>query len=156
MAIRNIFVEGDDVLRKKSRVVEEVNEKIITLLDDMRDTMEDSEGVGIAAPQVGVLKRMIIVHFDPEDEGTYFEFINPELSEEEGTQEGSEGCLSLPGFIGMVKRPEKVRIKGLDRRGNMQDFYFEGFAAVVVCHEMDHLDGILYKDKASEYQRTEG
>ncbi len=155
MATRNIFVEGDEVLRKKSKEVTEITPRIIELLDDMRDTMNSANGVGIAAPQVGVLRKVIIVHYDPDQADTYYEFINPEILEEEGSQEGTEGCLSLPGNLGLVERPEKVRIRGLNREGVVKEYIFEGFPAVVVCHEMDHLEGILYKDKAKVYGKEE-
>ncbi len=155
MATRNVFVEGDDILRKKSKVIEEITPKIIELLDDMKDTMIANSGVGIAAPQVGILKRAIIVHYDPDDEETYYEFINPEIIEQEGVQESAEGCLSLPGYTGIVERPSKVRIRGLNREGDSKEYIFENFAAVVVSHEMDHLEGVLYKDKAREYKKVE-
>ena len=155
MAIRNIFVEGDEVLRKKAKIVDEITPKVIELIDDMRETMTAANGVGIAAPQVGILKRVIIVHHDPEDESTYYEFINPEILLQEGTQEGTEGCLSLPGYVGMVERPYTVKMKAMDREGITKEYLFEGFPAVVVCHEIDHLNGVLYKDKATDYHKMD-
>ncbi len=155
MAIRNIFVEGDDVLRKKAKTVDMITPKLAELLDDMRETMNKQDGVGIAAPQVGILKRVIIVHYDTEDESTYYELINPEILEEEGEQEGREGCLSLPGYTGLVKRPQRIKVRALNREGFLKEYIFEDFSAVVLAHEMDHLEGILYKDKATSYQKVD-
>ena len=111
MALRNIFTEGDDILRKKSRKVEEINEKVIEILDDMIDTMREHYGIGIAAPQVGILKSMFVVELDDK----LYELINPEILEMKGEVEEEEGCLSVPNKVGMVKRPEYVKIKGLNR-----------------------------------------
>lgn len=147
MALRNVVVKGDEILGKKCRAVDEINERMISLLDDMIETMHDNNGVGIAAPQVGMLKRACIM--EPE-EGKIYELINPEIVSREGEQEGYEGCLSVPGYIGYVKRPAKVKVKSLNRKGEVVEYEFEEFAAVVACHEIDHLDGILYTDKATD------
>ncbi len=156
MALRNIVVEGDDILRKRCREVGEVTDKICVLLDDMLETMRDSDGTGIAAPQVGMLKRLCIVDVDPESEdGEVYELIDPVILEAEGEQEGYEGCLSVPGYIGKVKRPQRVRVSTLDREGNRVELEFRDFGAVVVSHEMDHLDGILYTDKAEDVRRQQ-
>ncbi len=153
MALRNIVTEGDAILRKKCRPVDEVNDRIRMILDDMVETMREANGVGLAAPQIGMMRRMFVA--EPEPGEVYF-FVNPEITEKHGTQESSEGCLSVPGYSGLVDRPEKITIKGLDRDGNHQEYTFEGFKAVVMCHEYDHLDGILYIDKAKEmYQVTD-
>lgn len=153
MALRNIVTEGDAILRKKCRPVDEVNDRIRMILDDMVETMREANGVGLAAPQIGMMRRMFVA--EPEPGEVYF-FVNPEITEKHGTQESSEGCLSVPGYSGLVDRPEKITIKGLDRDGNHQEYKFEGFKAVVMCHEYDHLDGILYIDKAKEmYQVTD-
>ena len=152
MAIRNIVTKGDAILTKKCRPVTEVNEKIITLLDDMLETMEKAEGVGIAAPQVGMLKRLCICR---PDEETYFELINPEILETKGSQGAYEGCLSVPGLIGYVERPEYVKVKTMTRDGDEVTLELEGFAATVACHEMDHLDGVLYVDKAKDIHNPE-
>lgn len=154
MALRNIVLEGDEILRKNCREVAEVNDRIRMILDDMVETMRDAKGVGLAAPQIGIMRRMFVA--EPE-QGKVFCFVNPEMVTLEGSQESEEGCLSLPGYAGLVERPEKIKIRGLDREGKMQEFDFEGFEAIVMCHEFDHLEGILYKDKAKEmYELTEG
>ncbi|MEE0772956.1 MAG: peptide deformylase [Anaerovoracaceae bacterium] len=147
MALRNIVVEGDPILRKKCREVDEVNDRIRTILDDMVETMHDAVGVGLAAPQVGIMRRMFVAEPEP---GSVYYFVNPEITMMEGAVEGEEGCLSVPGFAGLVERPQKITIKGLDRNGEPQEYTFEDFHARVMCHEFDHLDGILYKDKAME------
>lgn len=144
MAIRNIVQIGDEVLRKKSFPVAEINDKIIQLLDDMKETLKNAEGVGLAAPQVGVLKRIFIVSLD----GEYYECINPEIVKTSGTQTGEEGCLSVKGKYGTVTRPLKVVVKATDRYGKQFTVKAEGFMARAFCHEYDHLDGVLYVDKA--------
>ena len=147
MALRNIVTEGDPVLRKTCRPVGEVTPRIQMILDDMVETMRDANGVGLAAPQVGIMRRMFVAEPSPE---RVFCFVDPEIVIMEGEQESEEGCLSVPGMAGTVIRPEKIRIKGLDRYGKMQDYKFEGFDAIVMCHEFDHLEGILYIDKAED------
>ena len=145
MAIRNIRVDGDDVLRKKCKPVEMMTARLSTLIDDMFDTMYDANGVGLAAPQVGVLRRIVVI--DVMD-GNPLTLINPEMIESDGEQVGPEGCLSLPGLQGEVSRPNHVVCKALDR--NMNEIIVEGeeLLARAICHELDHLDGILYKDLA--------
>lgn len=150
MAKRTIILEGDPTLRKKSRPVEKFDERLWTLLDDMADTLEEAGGIGLAAPQVGILRRVHIIcmpNEDPEKEEV-IEYINPEIIFQEDEQEGREGCLSLPGEWGVVKRPHHVKIRAQDRYGNF--FEKEGFdlEAVCMCHETDHLEGVLYTDKA--------
>ena len=145
MALRRVVVEGDDILRKKCRPVPEVTDRIKTMMADMVETMRDSNGVGLAAPQVGLLKRMFVAEPEP---GEVYYMINPELSDAEGLQESNEGCLSIPGYIGTVERPEKIKVKALDLDGNEKEYQFEGFHAIVMCHEYDHLNGVLYKDRA--------
>ncbi len=147
MALRNIFVEGEPILNKKCRKVEEVDDRIREMLDDMLETMRASEGVGIAAPQVGLLKRMCIL--EPEPEKVYY-LINPEIMGTMGEQEGYEGCLSVPGLIGRVKRPLSMKVNALDYDGTMKQYTFNDFEAVVASHEIDHLDGILYTQKAED------
>lgn len=147
MALRNIVTEEDPLLRKRSRPVDEINERILKLLDDMADTMYyDNRGIGIAAPQVGVLRRVFVV--DVGDEHGKIEFINPEIIYSEGTQTFCEGCLSLPGKSADVERPEKIKIKALDRNGQEFELEADGLLAVCICHEYDHLEGILFTDKA--------
>ncbi len=143
MAIRNILKEDDERLRKKSRVVTEFNERLWTLLDDMYETMVD-EGVGLAAPQVGVLRRAVVIDVG---EGKH-ELVNPEIVSEEGEQCDTEGCLSVPGIWGIVRRPKKLHIRAQDRFGKPFEFDAEDFFAVACCHEIDHLEGILFTDKA--------
>lgn len=145
MAISNIVTEGDEILRKKCREITEVTDRIRMTMEDMLETMHSENGVGIAAPQVGVMRRMFIAEPEP---GRIYYMINPEILEMEGSQYGAEGCLSVPGLVGDVERPERIKIKALDLDGNEQVYDFEGFDAVVMCHENDHLDGILYIDKA--------
>lgn len=147
MAIRNIRKLGDDILRKKSRKVEITDDRIKSLLDDLADTMYDANGVGLAAPQVGILKRLAVV-----DVGDgLIELINPEIIETSGTQIGAEGCLSVPNKYGNVERPQKVVVRSLDRDGNEVEIEGYDLCARALCHEIDHLDGIIFVDKVSEY-----
>lgn len=160
MAIRNISVRGDEILARKCKPVREITPHIKQVMEDMVETMLKAEGVGIAAPQVGIMKRFFIAmpHVDAEDEETrnkiYF-MVNPEITYTEGTQESSEGCLSVPGYMGLVDRPMKIRIKAQDLEGEEHEYEFEGFEATVFCHENDHLDGILYPDIAKEMMTAE-
>jgi len=147
MALRNIVVEGDEILRKKCREVAEVDDRIRTILDDMIETMRDAYGVGLAAPQIGMMRRMFVAEPEP---GRVYCFVNPEITAMEGSVEDEEGCLSVPGMAGIVERPQKITIKGLDRDGNPQEYTFEDFDARVMCHEFDHLEGTLYIDKARD------
>lgn len=143
MAIRNIRTDNDPILRKKSRIVENFDEKLWLLLDDMKDTMYQAEGVGLAAVQVGVLKRVVIV-----DVGDgLIELINPEIIEIDGEQFGVEGCLSLPGKSGYTLRPMTVKVKAQNRNGNWCVYKGTELKAKAFCHEIDHLDGTLYIDK---------
>ena len=147
MALRNIVTEGDPILHKKSRVIEEITPRIVKLIDDMAETMYyDNRGIGIAAVQVGVLRRAFVV--DIGDEHGRINFINPEITYREGEQRCSEGCLSVPGKSGEVLRPEKIHVKALDIDGNPFEMDAEGLLADCICHEYDHLDGILFTDKA--------
>ncbi len=144
MAIRKIIQIGDETLRKKSFPVNTVNEKTIQLLDDMADTLKKAQGAGLAAVQVGVLRRIFIVDVE---EG-FFEFINPEIISVKGEQYGVEGCLSVKGKWGDVKRPYEVVVKALNRKGKYFTITAKGFFAKAICHEYDHLEGIVYVDKA--------
>ena len=147
MAIRNIRVDGDDILRKKCKPVEKMTERINVLIDDMFDTMYEANGVGLAAPQVGILKRIVVIDVC---DGNPLVLINPVIVSSDGEQEGEEGCLSLPGLSGNVIRPNHVICKALDRE--MKEITVEGeeLLARAICHELDHLDGILYKDLATD------
>lgn len=151
MGLRNIMVEGDDVLRKRSREVTTVDDRIRMILDDMLETMRESDGIGIAAPQVGILRRMFIVEAE---EGDVFEMINPEIIEMEGSFIGEEGCLSVPGVFGKVERPERIKVKGLDRYGNELICEAVDLKAVAICHELDHLEGVLFTDKATDLRKA--
>lgn len=144
MAIRTIRTEGEEVLRKKCREVTEMTPRIKELVDDMLDTMYEADGVGLAAPQVGVLRRIVVI--DVGDGPVVL--VNPEILETSGSQTGDEGCLSIPGKSGCVTRPNYVRVRAMDK--NMESYELEGeeLFARAVCHECDHLDGILYVDKA--------
>ncbi len=145
MAIRNILKDTEPLLRKKCREVEVIDDKIITLLDDMKETLAVAQGVGLAAPQVGILRRVIIV--DTGDE--ILELINPVITKQSGHQDSLEGCLSVPGVRGHVDRPKKVTVQGFDRDGNLMEYKAQDFVATIFCHETDHLDGILFVDKAT-------
>ena len=152
MAIRNIRVDDDPILRKKSREVTEFNDRLFELLDDMKETMYHSGGVGLAGPQVGVLKRVVVMDVS-EDRNEYIELINPEITYEEGAQTGNEGCLSLPGLFGVVTRPNIVKVKAQNRDGKWCLYKGEELKARCFCHEIDHLDGVLYKDKLDEGEK---
>ena len=143
MAIRNIVKNGDPVLRKVCRSVLNFDDKLATLLDDMIETMDYANGVGLAAPQVGILRRICVIDVG---DGP-IELINPAIINEEGEQVGDEGCLSIPGQSGIVKRPMKVTVKAQDRKGNTFEITGEELLARAFCHEIDHLNGILYIDK---------
>ena len=145
MAIRNIVTKGDDVLRKICRTQLTFDDKLAMILDDMKDTMYQAEGVGLAAPQVGLLRRFCIV--DIGDEDGLIELINPVIVETSGSQIGQEGCLSIPGESAEVERPMYVKVRAQDRFGNNIVVEGEGLKARAFCHEIDHLDGILYIDK---------
>ncbi|HHX17923.1 MAG TPA: peptide deformylase [Clostridium sp.] len=147
MAIRNIRTDEDEILRKTSKKVDVINERILTLLDDMAETMYYSKGVGLAAPQVGVLRRVVVI-----DVGDgLVELINPEVIKKEGEQKEVEGCLSLPGVAGEVIRPERVVVSALNRKGEEITLEGEGLLARAFCHEIDHLDGILFVDKVIRF-----
>ena len=143
MALRTIRVEGDSVLTKKSRPVDKMTPRLQELIDDMLDTMYEAMGVGLAAPQVGILRRIVVIDVG---DGPIV-LINPEIIESAGEQTGEEGCLSVPGMAGTVTRPEFVRVKAMDE--NMEEVIYEGegLLARAFCHEIDHLDGVLYIDK---------
>ena len=145
MALLNIITEKDPTLRKKSRPVTEITDRILTLLDDMAETMRDAEGVGLAAVQVGVLRRVVVIETEP---GELIELINPVIVKKSGKQRTYEGCLSLPGKCGITERPMDVTVEALDRRGNRIKINGSGLLAKAFCHEIDHLDGILYSDVA--------
>lgn len=151
MAIRNIRTEEDAILRKKSRRVENFDERLFELLDDMADTMYHAEGVGLAAVQVGVLRRIVVI-----DVGDgLIELINPEITDEEGAQCDLEGCLSLPGKQGYTIRPKTVKVKAQNRDGNWCVYKGSDLKAKAFCHEIDHLDGILYTDNLASQEEID-
>lgn len=143
MALRNLRINGDEVLRKKCKQVTEITPRDLQLIGDMKETMYKENGVGLAAPQVGILKRIIVIDVG---EGP-FAVINPEILEKRGSQIDIEGCLSVPGEQGRVERPNYVKVKGLNEEGEETIFEGEELLARAFCHEIDHLDGILFIDK---------
>lgn len=143
MALRNIRTMGEDVLRKKSKPVDEVNDRIRTLVKDMIETMYEADGVGLAAPQVGILKRVVVIDVG---EGPVA-LINPEIIHSEGSYIDIEGCLSVPGEQGEVERPLKLTVKALNENGEEVIYHAEELFARAVCHELDHLNGVLFVDK---------
>ncbi len=145
MAKRKIVQYGNDTLRKVCRPVETITPAILTLLDDMAETMRASDGVGLAAPQVGILRRIVVIETEP---GKLIELINPKIIATAGEQDGSEGCLSLPGQFGMVKRPKHVTVRATDRHGKTFEINGSDLLARAFCHELDHLEGKLFIDSA--------
>jgi peptide deformylase len=147
MAIRNIRKDGDEILRKKCKEVCEIDSKVKSLIKDMAETMYEANGVGLAAPQVGILKRIVVI-----DTGNgLFELINPEIISEKGEQSYVEGCLSMPGIFGETRRPAEVVVEALDPEGEKVTIRGDKLLAVALCHEIDHLDGILFKDKVVRF-----
>lgn len=140
MAIRTIRVMGDEILEKKCREIKEMTPRIQELIDDMFDTMYEANGVGLAAPQVGILKRVVVIDTD----GTGYVLINPEIIETDGTQTGQEGCLSLPGKYGIVTRPNYVKVRAYDENMDLFELEAEGLLARAICHECEHLEGVMY------------
>lgn len=151
MAIRNIRTEEDPILRKKSRVVENFDDRLFELLDDMAETMYAADGVGLAAVQVGILRRVVVIDIG---EGL-MELINPEIIEVDGVQCGVEGCLSLPGKQAYTMRPMTVKVKAQNREGNWCVYKGSELKAKAFCHEIDHLDGILYVDKIAKQEEID-
>lgn len=145
MAKLKIVKIGDDTLRKVCRPVDKITPRITTLLDDMVETMRATNGVGLAAPQVGILRRIVVVEVEP---GEVYELINPKIIAFSGEQEGAEGCLSVPGKWGLVKRPMHVTVRAMNRDGEIVDYTGSELLARCFCHEIDHLDGKLYIDRA--------
>lgn len=144
MAKLQIVKEGDELLRKTSRPVTEITPRITTLLDDMIDTMRAANGCGLAAVQVGVLRRIVVIEVE---EGKVLELINPEIIARKGEQEEAEGCLSVPGKWGITHRPAYVKVRAMNRQGKMMEYEGEGLLARAFCHELDHLDGKLFIDR---------
>ena len=153
MAIRNIVKEGDQVLHKKCRPVEKFDEKLAQLLDDMGDTLKKAGGVGLAAPQVGILRRVFIMML--EEDGEIIEAINPEIIKTSGQQRDVEGCLSVPNQWGYVTRPKTVVLRAFDRNGQEYEMKLKELGARCACHENDHLDGHLFLEKVEEFVKPE-
>ena len=159
MAVRNIIniteLNDEAPLRKGAREVTDFTARLHELLDDMRETLERANGLGLAAPQVGVLRRVVLVVDTNSDEEQVIEMVNPEIAAQSGVQDGHEGCLSVPGVYGVVSRPQLVKIKALDRHGSEFEVWGEGLTARAMCHELDHLDGVLFSDKAERFLTEE-
>ena len=152
MALRKIMTEKDPALHKVCRPVTEFNDRLHRLLDDMTETLRQANGVGLAAPQVGILRRAVVVETGEEN---MLELVNPRILEQSGDQDGAEGCLSVPGKWGMVKRPNYVKLQAQDRFGNWFEVEAEALIARCFCHELDHLDGHLYTEKVSRFLTEE-
>ncbi len=165
MALRKIVTEGDPILRKRAREVETVDHRIRSIFDDMVETMREADGCGLAGPQVGLLKRLFVVEVpeptaNEEDESALEEaedppmmlltLANPQILEADGVQSGSEGCLSVPGYVGAVERPQRIKIRAINYENQEVEIEAEGFLAVAISHEMDHLEGVLFTDKATD------
>lgn len=150
MAIRKIRLEPDEILRKKCKEVKAITPRILELIDDMFDTMYDSYGVGLAAPQVGILKRIVVIDVMDDDP---FVLINPVIIEQRGSQTGDEGCLSIPGKVATVTRPEYVKCESYNENMEKVIIEGEGLRARAICHEINHLDGVLYRDLAEDELR---
>ena len=147
MAIRQLRLRDDEILKKRCKEVKKFDNKLAILLDDMFETMEKAEGVGLAAPQVGIIKRAFVIEIEDEK----IEMVNPEILETSGTQNGSEGCLSFPGLFGEVERPSYVKAKAQDRTGKSFIIEGEGLLARAICHECDHLNGHVFTEKVTKY-----
>ena len=158
MALRNILKEGDETLSKHCRPVTDFNDRLHTLLDDMAETMNDADGVGLAAPQVGILRRAVVVLETNVEEGQepyVIELVNPEILESEGEQEGPEGCLSVPGVYGWVKRPSYVKVRAQDRNGEYFEIEGHDLTARAFCHEIAHLEGQLFLEVSDHIMTDE-
>ena len=154
MAIRTILTQGDPTLNKKCHPVTRFDQKLSDLLDDLRETLTQANGVGLAAPQVGILRRAVIVVPDPEKD-EMVELVNPEILAQEGEEDGLEGCLSIPGMWGYVKRPTWVKVRAQDRDGGWFEVEGEGLAARCYCHELEHLDGHMYDEHTDRLYTAE-
>ncbi len=155
MALREIKLFGEEILRKKCREVTDFNEKLWILLDDMYETMTKANGIGLAAPQVGILRRAIVIDISEHEKGGRMELINPVLTQMKGKQHEIEGCLSYSGKFGYVDRPAKIKLRAQNRFGKEIEYKAEGLLARAICHEVDHLNGILFSDKVTEWAKEE-
>lgn len=154
MSIRTILTQGDPALNKKCHPVTQFDGKLAALLDDLKETLEDAGGVGLAAPQVGILRRAVIVVPDPEQD-EMIELVNPEIVAQSGEEDGLEGCLSIPGMWGYVKRPTWVKVRAQDRQGSWFEVEGDGMAARCYCHELEHLDGHMYDEHVDRLYTSE-
>ena len=152
MGKRRIVVQGDDRLNKRCRQVTDFNRRLHILLDDMKETLEEAQGAGLAAPQVGILRRAVIVM---DDDDTPIELVNPEIVSSSGEQRSPEGCLSIPGKYGLVTRPSVVKVRAQDRHGNWFELEREDYTARCFCHELEHLDGHLYTEHIDRFLTDE-
>lgn len=152
MAIREILTDQDPALHKKCHPVTQFDSKLATLIDDMRQTLENAGGAGLAAPQIGILRRVAVLYGDNEE---LVELVNPEIVSGDGEQDGLEGCLSVPGLWGYVKRPATVRVKAQDRKGNWFETSGEGIVARCFCHEIEHLDGHVFTEHVDRIYTSE-
>ena len=148
MAIRSIRRDGDDILKKKCKPVKEITPAVLGLIDDMVETLRHADALGLAAPQVGVLKRVAVIL----DDDTLYELINPEIKRKDGSQSCNEACLSVPGVCGDIERPFEVTISAIDRSGKEYEMTVDDYLASAFCHEIDHLDGVLFTDNAKALQ----
>lgn len=153
MAVKEILLFGDKNLQRVSRNVEKIDDDIKNLINDLRDTLRAAPGIGLAAPQIGALKKVVII--DMKDGSSEIVLINPKIVKKSGKEKNSEGCLSYPGFEGIVERPKRVVVKALNINGEEIEVKGEGLLARALCHEIDHLDGVLYIDKAKKIYRLE-
>ena len=154
MAIRKILELGDATLKKVSKEVEKIDKSIISLVNDMQDTLYSTQGIGLAAPQIGVLKRVILIDLGEEDEEPII-LLNPVIVAKVGEEESIEGCLSYPGYEGTLMRPKKVTVQGINLKGKKVEYVAEGLLGKAFCHEIDHLNGIMYVDLAKEVYEIE-
>lgn len=153
MAVKEILRFGNQKLKRISRKVEKIDDEIIELIEDLKDTLYSTTGIGLAAPQIGVLKR--IIYIDLREGKEPITLINPRIVAKVGREEGVEGCLSYPGFEGTLIRPKKVTVQGMDIKGDSVEYIAEGLLAKAFCHEIDHLDGVLYIDRAKKVYKLE-
>lgn len=153
MAVRDIIKFGNPKLKKVSRRIDKVDEEVLSLIKDLKDSLYSTTGIGLAAPQIGVLKRVIIVDLREGDEPIIL--INPVIASKVGKEESIEGCLSYPGYEGKVIRPKKVTVQGMNVNGNKVEYVADGLLAKAFCHEIDHLDGVLYTDRAKKVYKLE-
>lgn len=153
MAVKEIVKMGHPALKAKSAVIDKIDDEVIELVKDLKDTLYSTTGVGLAAPQISVNKRAIFI--DLRDDTESVALINPVIVKKSGSQESEEGCLSYPGYYGLLERPEKITVRGYNEKGQLLEYKAEGLLCIALCHEIDHLDGIMYTDKAYNIYKEE-